>query len=139
MTRQYFVVGARTDGANTDLSQTFISRGYWEMSEFRNPEKANSPRSPKDAKAIERFNEMQVGDRIAIKRMNGMGSTKVTILAIGIITDLDEKDYRVYVNWVKPNMKKAVDSHGCFARIHGPYTINESEETRDWLNEIFRL
>lgn len=138
MTRQYFVVGARTDGANTDLSQTFISRGYWEMSQFVNPEGTN-PRRAVDEKSIERYNAIQIGDRIAIKRMNGMGSAKITILAIGIVTDLDEKDYRVYVNWVKGNMQKKVESHGCFARIHGPYTINETPETRDWLNEVFRL
>lgn len=139
MTRQYFVVGASTnDNNHHPLVETFIRRGYWEMdSTIKSGQPSNFP--VEDSKSIARFEKMRIGDRIAIKRMNGLGSPDITILAIGIITDIDESSHRVYVNWVKPKMQKMVESHGCFARIHGPYTINESPEIRFWLNEIFRL
>lgn len=139
MTRQYFVVGASTnDDQNTDLSDTFITRGYWEMNARLKPSRPGV-KGHLDDKSIVRYNHIQVGDRIAIKRMNGQGSDKVIVIAIGIVTDLDEKEYKVYVDWKKTNMQKKVDSRGCFARIHGPFTINETSEVRDWLNEIFRL
>jgi hypothetical protein len=141
MTRQYFVVGASSnDEHNLDLTEKFISRGYWEMSQYlKSTNNSKKMRLKIDDKSIERYDHISVGDRIAIKRMNGMGSDKVIIMAIGIVTDLDENEYRIYVDWKKVNMQKKVDSRGCFARIHGPYTINESEEARNWLNEIFRL
>jgi hypothetical protein len=139
MARQYFVVGASSnDDQNLDLSEKFISRGYWEMDDRLKPSRPGI-KGALDEKSIDRYSKIQVGDRIAIKRMNGMGSDKVVIMAIGIVTALDEDLYRIYVNWVKDNMQKKVDSRGCFARIHGPYKINESTEARDWLNEIFRL
>ena len=129
MTRQYFLVGASCD--NIDLTPTFLNRGTWEMGYSRKEQPAQY--------AI--IDQMQAGDRIAIKRMvGGSNNNKMRILAIGVIKDINYETGVAYVRWAHPEYqgKRTVDIHGCLRTVHGPYTIGDGSE-RDWINEIFRL
>lgn len=70
--------------------------------------------------------------------MLGNGSSEMTILAIGIVKDIDLDEWRVYVDWVVPNINnRIVPLKNCMASIHGPF-IKESEYEL-WINQIFSL
>lgn len=129
--RQYFIVGASYD--NVDQTPTFIKRNIWEIGYSRNEQPAQ----------YQLIDQMQKGDRIAIKRMiGGQGNnTKMKILAIGIIQDIDHDRGLAFVTWSGDEKKRdrTVEIRGCLRTVHGPYIINQSPEVRDWLNEIFRL
>ena len=127
MSRQYFLVGASFD--NVDQTPTCLLRGTWEMGYSRKEQPAQY--------AI--IDQMQVDDRIAIKRMiGGPNNNKMLIKAIGVIKDLDYELGIAYVHWAHPEHqgKRTVAIGGCLKTVHGPYTIVKD---RDWLNEIFRL
>ncbi len=77
------------------------------------------------------------GDRIAIKAMTGHAQQDITIKAIGIVMEVSEdKDKRVYVDWKLTDLHRKVRANGCFASIHGPYSVQDEGE---WLGETFRL
>ena len=131
MTRQYFVVGASYD--NEDQTPTFLKRGIWEIGYSRKEQPAQY--------AI--VDQMKAGDRIAIKRMvGGQGNnSKIKILAIGVISDMDYERGMAFVDWAHKDGqgKRTVGIRGCLRTVHGPYTIGDSIEAKDWLNDIFRL
>lgn len=116
----YWVVG-KTWGLN-DQGDRFHQLGKWEMGWDENDK-------PKYA---EKIRQMQEGDRIAIKHMNGKGQSDITIVALGIIKGVENNV--VYVNWVVTDLKRKVDSRGCFGTIHGPYKYKD-----DWVREVFCL
>jgi len=120
---QYWVVGAMYGGQN-DQAPKFIRRGYWVL-------------GWKDADApdqAERRDRIRPGDRIAIKRMMGQGSSDIRITALGVVTEVDEDDKRVYVNWIAADLDRVVESRGCFKSIHGPF---EAEDP--WTKDVFHL
>jgi hypothetical protein len=121
--RQYWVVGAMYGGHN-DQAPKFLRRGYWVLGW-----KADD--SPEQA---ERRDQIKQGDRIAIKRMMGKGASDIRITALGVVTEVDPDDKRVYVNWVADDLDRVVESRGCFASIHGPFA-----EDDPWVREVFRL
>ena len=85
----YWVVGA-TWGGHEDQSDKFIRRGYWFLgwSDKDQPAQAN------------RRDQMKRGDRIAIKKMLGQGSSEIAIRALGVIKEIDQDDKRIYVDWL---------------------------------------
>ena len=111
-------------GGHDDQSPKFIWRGYWVLgwSDADAPDQA------------QRRDHIRTGDRIAIKRMMGQGSSQIRITALGVVTEIDEDDKRVYVNWIANDLDRVVDSRGCFKSIHGPF---DSEDP--WTKEVFRL
>ncbi len=119
---QYWVVGAT--GGHEDHAPKFLRRGYWVLgwSEADAPDQA------------QRRDQIRAGDRIAIKRMMGQGSTQIRITALGVVTEVDEDDKRVYVNWLAGDLDRSVDSRGCFKSIHGPFPGDDS-----WTREVFCL
>ena len=120
---QYWVVGAMWSG-HDDQAPTFIRRGYWSLGW-----------SDKDAPdQAQRRDQIQPGDRIAIKRMMGQGASQIRIVALGIVTEVDQHDKRVYTNWVVDDLERTVDSRGCFKSIHGPF-----DATDPWTKEVFCL
>jgi hypothetical protein len=121
---QYWIVGAMWGGQN-DQAPTFIRRGYW----FLGWSDEDTP--PDQAR---RRDNIRVGDRIAIKRMMGQGSSQIRIIALGIVTEVDAEDQCIYVRWVVTDLDRPVDSHGCFAAIHGPFDAQNS-----WIREVFFL
>jgi len=86
------------------------------------------------AEVENRFPQVQVGDRIAVKRMLGQGATEIEIRALGIVTDVDQEEWRIYVRWVMNNLNRRVSLHGCAGSIHGPFEASDS-----WVREIFQL
>ena len=120
---QYWVVGAMYGGSD-DQAPKFIRRGYWLLgwSDTDAPDQAA------------RRDQIKAGDRIAIKRMMGTGSSDIRITALGVVTEVDPIDKRVYVNWVADGMDRVVESKGAFKSIHGPFA-----ESDPWVREVFRL
>lgn len=124
----YWVVGAMWDGQD-DQSEKFIRRGYWYLGW---PDEEQPPQA-------KRRDQMQPCDRIAIKKMLGQGAKQIEIRALGIITEIetgknDHNRVHVYVNWLVDDLKRKVDSNGCFAAIHGPFKGDDQ-----WVKEVFHI
>lgn len=111
-------------GGHDDQSDKFIRRGYWFLgwNAEDQPEQTN------------RRDQIQPGDRIAIKRMLGKGSPNIEIRALGVVKEVDEDDKRVYIDWLVRDVNRVVPSRGCFASIHGPFL-----ESDEWAQEVFRI
>lgn len=119
---QYWVVGAMY--GEDDQAPRFIRCGYWELGW-----------SDKDAPdQARRRDDIQVGDRIAIKRMMGQGATDIRIIALGVVTKVSRGSKRVYVNWVVDDVDRVVESRGCFKSIHGPFAADKR-----WTQKVFFL
>lgn len=80
MQHQYWVVGAMFGGTDDQLD-SFVRRGYWYCYA------KTSPDIPAAVKNL--FPQIKSGDRIAVKRMLGMGSPTIEIRALGIVKDID--------------------------------------------------
>src|SRR5262245_58335648 len=119
----YCVVGAMWGGRD-DQFETFVRRGNW----FLGYGDADQPSQ------TARRDQIRQGDRIAIKRMRGRGSTTIEIRALGIVTEVDPNDKRVYVRWLAPDVKRRVPARGCFKSIHGPFTLEDP-----WTGRVFAL
>ncbi len=121
---QYWLVGAFWED---DQTPVFVRRGYWQLG-WRDRDKPDMAR---------KRDGMHEGDRIAIKAMTGQAKQNITIKAIGIVKEVSkDKDKRVYVDWKLTDLHRKVRANGCFASIHGPYSV---EEDGEWLGETFRL
>jgi hypothetical protein len=105
----YWVVGAML-GGHDDQYDIFIRRGY----RFLGWSNQQQP-----AQAALR-DQIQPGDRIAIKRMLGKGSSNIEIRAIGIVEEIDPSDKRIYIRWAASGLQREVPANGYFASIHGP-------------------
>ena len=130
---KYWLVGAAWGGTE-HRDEKFVQEGYWMLGwEADNP---NSSAKTQYEKAL----NMEVGDRIAIKRMWGLegDNSKIRILHIGIVKGVIKETNKVIckVDWVAINLKREVDSHGCLQSVHGPYTENDYD---GWIKNIFYL
>ena len=121
---QYFLGGAYWD--DEDQYPDFIESGRWE-----------SGWKPSEDKFMPIMKKMRKGDRIAIKKMLGQGSSQIQIRAIGMIKFIDTHRGIVYVNWIRTGMKRKVHSSNAFSTLHGPY-VNIGKHA-DWINQIFCL
>lgn len=119
----YWVVGAMW-GGHDDQSEVFIRRGYWLLGWSDDQQPAQAARR----------DQIQAGDRIAIKRMLGQGATDIEIRALGVITEIDPDDKRVYVRWAVSDLDRRVPARGCFQSIHGPFSQND-----EWVRTAFQL
>jgi len=119
-TPNYWLVGA--NWAGNDQAEAFYLRGYWEMG-YDDDEKPT---------LTKRRNQIKIGDRIALKAMDGHGATTITIKAIGIVKDIANQ--KIFIDWKLTDLNRTVPSHGAFATIHGPYSFSES-----WIQEVFCL
>lgn len=137
MIEQYWVVGA-TWGGTDDVLPQFIKRGYWycwDANQF-NSEDSGIGNSIKNQQ--ERFKQVKAGDRIAVKRLLGTGASDMSILAIGVVKDVDAKEWRIYVDWVMIDIEdRYVPLKGCAASIHGPFS--KSGDDAAWVHEVFCL
>lgn len=119
----YWVAGAMWGGHN-DQSDVFLRRGYWYLG-WDDKDQLDQ---------ADRRDQIKPDDRIAIKRMLGQGSPDIEIRAIGIVTDVDPDDKRIYIRWVLRDMNRTVPSKGCYKSIHGPFPPDDP-----WTNEVFRI
>jgi len=137
MNEQYWVVGA-TWGGSEDVLPQFITRGYWycwDANQFENEGSGvgNSIKNQQD-----RFELVKQGDRIAVKRLLGKGASKMAILTIGIVKDVDLREWRIYVDWVVTGIEgRHVPLKGCAASIHGPFSKKGKDAA--WVQEVFCL
>ncbi len=109
----YWIVGATVSGQ--DMTAWFIKHGIW----FGNKDTAQSD-----------IAKIQKGDRIAIKKMRGQGSTAVDINAIGVVEDVGDFNalefHMIFVNWISLlGEGKQAPFKGLAGTIHGPYTSND--------------
>jgi hypothetical protein len=122
---QYWVVGAMWGGKREeDQIGVFIANGYWLYG-------YNPGEQPVQER---RLDQIQPGDRIAIKKMLGQGSQEIEIRAIGIVTSVDPQSRRVHVNWVLRDMNRVVPSRGAYETIHSPFAPDDP-----WTNLVFRI
>ncbi|HEU4561095.1 MAG TPA: hypothetical protein VFS20_24805 [Longimicrobium sp.] len=119
----YWVVGAMW-GGHDDQKDVFTRRGYWELGWEDKDQPAQAARR----------DQIQPGDRIAVKRMLGQGATEIEIRALGIVREIDPEDKRVYIDWVVSDLQRRVTSKGCFKSIHGPFPPGDP-----WTREVFQL
>lgn len=125
MSPQYWIVGAMFAG-NDDYLETFIRRGYWYCWDPKiNP---NIPAAVADL-----FPKIKVGDRLAVKKLQGQGATSIAIRALGIVTDIDFQEWRVYVRWLVTDIARDVPIKGCMGSLHGPF------EPSDWRASVFQI
>ena len=138
MSINYWVVGAMFGGSEDQLNEYFIKRGYWYCWEPGNHEESKSIKNQQ-----ERFKQIKSGDRIAVKKLLGRGSKEIAIRAIGIVTDVDRDEWRVYVNWLpldqndnktfdKTTIERKVPHNGAGASIHGPFSYDD-----EWVKSVF--
>ena len=84
----------------------------------------------------ERFRKIRQGDRIAVKKVESIPNQEMEIRAIGIVKDIDETEWRIYVNWLplftSTDERRIVNLKGCTASLHGPYPLSDP-----WIQEIF--
>ncbi len=121
---RYWLVGAFWGGQDHQ-DQFFVENGYWMLG-------WDEEEQPEQFKTGEKI---QVGDRIAIKRMKGKGASDIRILHIGIVKGVIAEANKVIcvVDWVAKDLDRSVESRGCFKSIHGPYAKDE------WIEKIFCL
>lgn len=120
---QYWVVGAMW-GGHDDQTDIFVRRGYWFLGWTEKEQPAQTTLR----------DQIQPGDRIAIKRMLGQGSSNIEIRALGIVKEIDAIDKRVYVHWAVSDLQRQVASRGCFKSIHGPFLADDQ-----WTRLVFQL
>lgn len=120
----YWLVGASWGGTDHQ-DQNFVKNSYWVLGWKENQQ----PDQFKKGEMI------KIGDRIAIKRMKGQGSSEIKILHIGIIKGVISETDKItcVVDWVVTDLNRDVESRGCFQSIHGPY----KKDT--WIEKIFCL
>ncbi len=118
------MVGASWGGVDFQ-DQKWVKRGIWILGFQSGPQK-------------KRAKQMEVGDRIAIKRNSGGKNPdgSITILHLGIITDVKVVEKRVMcdVTWVTTDLDRAIpDGKGCYQSVHGPFK-NDA-----WVRKVFCL
>lgn len=62
------------------------------------------------------------------------GHLRYRFRALGIVTDVDLTEWRVYVRWLLTGMDRQVPFNGCGGSIHGPYQYDD-----DWTRRVFRI
>ena len=132
MQPNYWVVGAMWGGSD-DVLDTFIERGYWYCWDIGENSVADSDAGNSVATQRDRFRKIVKGDRIAVKKMLGRGATEIEVRALGIIKDVDPKEWRVYVTWLTTNeFSRKVPIKGCAASVHGPFFYSDP-----WVRDVF--
>jgi len=124
MAGKYWVVGATEDqGVGENHAEEWSQKGVWKLMW----EEGEKPRY--DAL----FKKMLPGDRIAIKSMMGQGKSTIKIRAIGIVKEVSLEGRMVVVDWMLTNMKRIVQSRGCYGTLHGPFQKDM------WSRRVFSL
>jgi len=136
MNHNYWVVGAMWGGSD-DVLPTFLERGYWYCWDISEKPDTSSGEGNSIKNQQERFSQIVKGDRIAVKKLLGRGSAEMEIRAIGIVKDIDLKEWRVYIDWLPisqsgKEINRRVSLKGCTASIHGPFQYADP-----WVQEVF--
>lgn len=133
MLNSYWLVGATFDDEN-DVLSGFLKRGYWYCWDVGGLGKVKSGPGNSVSSQRDRFKRIEPGDRIAVKKLLGRGSTEMEIRALGIVKDVDHNEWRIYVDWVVEDLSRRVPLNGCTASVHGPFKLNNP-----WVHQIFSI
>ena len=125
MEHNYWIVGATWPGRN--MYPNFIQNGCWELTET----------GLNGRGILDRFQQMAVGDRIALKSNNGRTRAEIKILAIGIITSINRAARRVDVNWILVDLDRSVPLRGCLCCLNGPFAPIVGDEIDLWVHKAF--
>ena len=136
----YFVVGATfedADGTTYPMDKELVEQGIWTLG-WRPP----FGEHPNAKQFYESANQIQRGDRIAIKKMDGKGG--VNILHIGIAKKPFKIDDTIIcsVDWINiesfPDRKAGLN--GWVGAAYGPYSRNKGTSFEDFgLDKVFCL
>ncbi len=118
---KYWLVGAMW-GGREDQYDDFVDNGYWELGW----DDSDKPIM------TERRTNIEIGDRVAIKKMLGQGSNEIEIRAIGKVTRKSASGRVLFIKWTVTNMHRKVECKNALGSIHGPYTYDDP-----WIREIF--
>lgn len=127
---RYWVVGASMLSGTQNVDTDFVENGFWALGYSKDG----------DETQYKLAQEIKKGDRIAIKRRMGQGSSDIKIFHIGIVTGVVQdfsSQVVCTVNWIVKNKDLEVESKGCYKTVHGPYTRNK--EYSSWIDQIFSL
>lgn len=132
MKPKYWVVGAMWGGSD-DVLQVFMLRGYWYCWDVGEVSEADADVGNSVATQRERFKQIKVGDRLAVKKMLGRGAVDMEVRALGVVKDVDAQEWRVYVEWLTDtSFSRKVPLRGCAASVHGPFEFDDA-----WTREVF--
>lgn len=123
----YWLVGAMWGGQD-DQYNDFVERGYWELGW----DDSDKP------KMTERRTNIEIGDRVAIKKMLGQGSSEIEIRAIGIVSGKSASGRVLFIEWIASEMHRKVDCKNALGSIHGPYAYDDPNDG-EWIRTIFCL
>ena len=127
---KYWIVGASMKSGTNNVDEKFVKNGFWALGYSKDGNEQQYAKAQ----------EIQVNDRIAIKRRCGQGSPNIKILHIGIVKGvIKEFSDQVICNvdWLVINKDIEVESKGCYKTVHGPYF--KDGEHQQWIEEIFSL
>jgi len=119
---KYYIVGATFGDGTVDMLPEFLRRGVWRNGYERTKGTYNAV-----------FDTITPGDRIAVKRLRGQGQSEMTVLAVGIVKEVDENGSTLYVKWLVQFKDRVVPLKGCIGTLSGPYTPGA------WINSIFSI
>jgi hypothetical protein len=115
---QYWVVGATVSGQG--MTEKFIKHEFW----FGDKDTAQ-----------DKIDKIQIGDRMAIKRMLGHGAKDVAIKTIGVVEDIGQynaltpvaSNFKIiYVKWIfLLTEDRKVPFSGFGGAVHGPFDGTE--------------
>lgn len=130
----YWIVGSKFGGTDEAID-VFIHRGYWYC--WDNIKEVDETKKTGNSlyNQLQRFKKIQIGDKIAVKTQNISNQT-MEIKALGIVKDIDLKEWRVYIDWKIQfdSEERIVPLSGCGASIHGPY-----QYSNNGIPEIFSI
>ncbi len=121
----YWVVGASWGGTEHQ-DKKFIEQGIWMLGWKEGDQPAQ----------FKKASEIEVGDRIAIKRMKGGGQKGIRIFHLGVVKGVILGTDKIVctVDWVATDLDRDIEeSRGCFASVHGPF------EQDEWVEKVFCL
>ena len=113
-------------GGSDDKLSVFVKRGYWYCWDPK-----TNPDVP--VAVAESFPKIRIGDRLAVKKMLGKGSPSIEVRALGIVSDIDANEWRVYVKWLVTDLAREIPIKNYMGSIHGPV------EPSDWRANAFQI
>jgi hypothetical protein len=102
----------------------FVRHGYWLLGWEADEQPVQ----------VKRRDQIQPGDRIAIKKRSRGNLSSIEIRALGTVTGVDPDSRHVYVRWVESELNHQVEGRGCYASIHGPFFADD-----EWVRRMFLL
>jgi hypothetical protein len=122
---KYWIAGCDRNGTN--MYNSYVDEGYWRL----------NTDGLRDYRFQNRFRQMRINDRIALKANMGRTLGEIKIKALGIITAIDMDEMKVSVNWLISDMERLLPVNGCIPRLNGPYEDVVNDTANPWVHYAF--